>query len=89
MSGVYRECTHPSRIVRTESFDFGCAPQAGEQVATLELTNRGDDLTDLRISVVYPSREARDATIKSGMEHGVRASYDRLDDILAGAAAKA
>jgi hypothetical protein len=33
--------------------------------------------------VVYPSKEARDGTLASGMEHGVAASYDRLEEILA------
>ena len=31
----------------------------------------------------YESREARDAVLKSGMEKGVAASYDRLADLLA------
>jgi len=31
----------------------------------------------------YESREARDAVIKSNMETGVAASYDRLADLLA------
>ena len=33
--------------------------------------------------VHYPSREARDATIASGMEHGLAASYDSLEALLA------
>jgi hypothetical protein len=33
--------------------------------------------------MLYESREARDAAMKSGMEKGVAASYDRLDDLLA------
>jgi len=31
----------------------------------------------------YESQEARDAVLKSGMEKGVAASYDRLADLLA------
>jgi uncharacterized protein YndB with AHSA1/START domain len=34
MHGVYREVVPPERIVRTESFEFGCAAQSGEQIAT-------------------------------------------------------
>src|SRR5262245_11065694 len=41
MRGVYREVVPPERVVRTESFEFGCAPQAGEQLATLVLTEQG------------------------------------------------
>jgi uncharacterized protein YndB with AHSA1/START domain len=82
MSGVYREVVSPERIVRTETFEVGCDSQAGEQLATLVLTDQGDK-TLLTISLLYPSREARDATIASGMEHGVEAGYNRLDELLA------
>jgi uncharacterized protein YndB with AHSA1/START domain len=82
MHGVYREVVPPERIVRTESFTFGCDAQAGEQVGTLVLTEQ-DGRTMLTLTVLYPSKEARDATIASGMERGVAASYDRLADLLA------
>jgi uncharacterized protein YndB with AHSA1/START domain len=71
MHGVYREVVPPERIVRTETFAFGCGPQSGEQLSTVTLT------------VLYPSKEARDATIASGMERGVAASYNRLDKLSA------
>jgi uncharacterized protein YndB with AHSA1/START domain len=82
MRGVYREVVPPERAVRTESFEFGCASQAGEQLGTLVLTERGGKTT-LTLTLLYPSKEARDATVASGMEHGVAAGYDRLDEILA------
>jgi uncharacterized protein YndB with AHSA1/START domain len=82
MHGVYREVVPPERVVRTESFDVGCPGQAGEQLATLVLTEKGGKTT-LTLTLVYPSKEARDATIASGMEHGVAAGYDRLEEMLA------
>ena len=82
MTGVYREVVAPERVVRTESFEIGCAPQMGEQLATLVLAEQGSK-TKLTLTLLYPSREARDATIASGMEHGVAAGYDRLDELLA------
>jgi uncharacterized protein YndB with AHSA1/START domain len=82
MRGVYHDVVPPERIVRTESFEIGCDAQAGEQVATLVLTEQGGKTT-LTLTVLYPSKEARDATIASGMEHGVAASYDRLAELLA------
>jgi uncharacterized protein YndB with AHSA1/START domain len=82
MRGEYREVVPPERIVRTESFEFGCEAQAGEQLATLVLTEQGGK-TALTVTVLYPSKEARDATIASGMERGVAASYDRLAELLA------
>jgi len=33
-------------------------------------------------TVLYPSREVRDAVIKSGMEHGAAETYDKLAELL-------
>ena len=85
--GVYREVVPPERIVRTETFEFGCAPQAGENLGTVVLTERGGK-TLLTLTVLYPSKEARDGAIASGMERGVAASYDRLEELLAADATK-
>ena len=81
MHGVYREVKPPERIVRTQVFDFGCDVQATEQLSTLVLTE-ANDKTDLTITVLYPSKEERDAAIASGMEDGVAAGYDRLEELL-------
>ncbi len=81
MHGVYREIVPPERIVRTESFELGCEAQAGEQIATLVLAGQGGKTT-LTLTVLFPSKEARDGMIASGMERGVSASYDNLDDLL-------
>jgi uncharacterized protein YndB with AHSA1/START domain len=81
MHGVYREIVPAERIVNTESFDFGCEPQSGEQIITTSLSEDHGQTT-LRSVVLYPSREARDATIASGMERGLAASYDRLAKLL-------
>jgi uncharacterized protein YndB with AHSA1/START domain len=82
MHGIYQEVVAPERIVRTESFDAGCVPQMGEQLATVALAELGGK-THLTLTVVYPTKEARDGSIASGMEHGVSAGYDRLDELLA------
>jgi uncharacterized protein YndB with AHSA1/START domain len=87
MHGVYREVVRPERISRTESFDFDCESQAGEQLGTLVLAEEGGK-TRLTLTVLYPSKECRDATIASGMERGVAASYDRLEELLTTAAAR-
>lgn len=61
-------------------------PPMGEQLATLELTERGGR-TSLKLTVQYPSREAREVALASGMDKGLGAGYDRLDEVLAAAAA--
>lgn len=82
MHGVYREVVPPERLVRTETFEFGCQSQSGEQLGVLVLREEAGRTT-LTITVLYPSKEARDATIASGMERGVAAGYDQLDELLA------
>lgn len=82
MCGEYREVAPPERIVRTERFEFGCEPQAGEQLGTLTLTEEQGQ-TFMKVTVEFPSREARDGTIASGMEHGATVTYDRLAELLA------
>lgn len=85
MHGVYREVVAPERQVRTEIFDTGCEGQAGEQLGTLVLREQGGQTT-AEITVLYPSQQARDATLASGMEHGMAASYQQLDALLAASA---
>lgn len=80
MSGVYREVAAPERMIRTECFSFGCEAQAGEQLATLSLRETGSQ-THLTLSVLYPNQEARDGALASGMERGVSAGYERLDEL--------
>lgn len=80
MGGVYREIVAPERLVSTERFDEAWYP--GEGLGTLVLVERGGRTT-LTHTMLYESREARDAIMKSGMEKGVMASYDRLAELLA------
>jgi uncharacterized protein YndB with AHSA1/START domain len=79
MGGVYREIVAPERVVATEKFDQSWYP--GEAVGTLVLSEQGGKTT-LTQTILYESRQARDSVLKSGMEKGVVASYDRLANLL-------
>ena len=83
MGGVYREVVAPERLVSTEKFDEAWYP--GESLNTLVLVEQGGRTT-LTQTMRYESREAREAVVKSGMEKGVAASYDRLEEVLASTA---
>lgn len=80
MGGVYREIVPPQRLVHTEAFDESWYP--GEALVTTVLVEQGGRTT-LTTTMRLESREARDAVLKSGMEKGVDASYDRLEGLLA------
>ena len=94
MGGVFREIEKPARIVNTEKFDeawytgeaidtteFDEPWYPGEAVDTTEFAEKSGKTTVTQ-TVLYASKEARDGVLKSGMESGVRRSYDRLEEIL-------
>lgn len=84
MRGTYREVSAPERAVRSEAFIMaGCGPGSGlEQVSHMVLTETGKRTT-VSITVKYPNKEARDGMACSGMEQGMSAGYDNLEDMLA------
>jgi uncharacterized protein YndB with AHSA1/START domain len=84
MRGVYREIVPPERSVHMESFD----DYPGESQVTAVLVEQGGKTT-LTATVLYPSREVRDAILKSGMEHGAAESYDKLAELLTSTLARA
>ncbi|HLW85702.1 MAG TPA: SRPBCC family protein [Candidatus Sulfotelmatobacter sp.] len=79
MGGVFREVMPPERIVATEKFDEAWYP--GEAVDTIVLAER-DGKTTLTQTIVYDSHETRDAVLKSPMQYGMAASYERLEKFL-------
>ncbi len=89
--GEHLEVSPPTRLVHTERMEMGpgaCADVSCEGVepwellATTELTERGGR-TLLRMTLSFPTKEARDGALASGMEQGVAAGYDTLDRMLA------
>jgi uncharacterized protein YndB with AHSA1/START domain len=85
MGGVFREVTPPARLVSTEVFDDPWYP--GDAVVTITFDEQGGRTT-VTTAVLYESRDARDGVLKSPMESGVAAGYDRLADLLATARAR-
>lgn len=84
MRGVYREIVAPERVVATESFDDPW--YEGEAVGTTEFVEQGG-MTTLTITVLYASKEVRDAVLRSPMEEGVARSFDKLAELLASVSA--
>ena len=54
---------------------------AGEAVDTTVFVEAGD-VTKMALTVLYESKEARDTATKSGMEQGMVAGYNRLEEML-------
>lgn len=77
MTGEYREVLRPERLVFTERWG-GDWPETLNTLVLVEERGR----TTMALTVLYPSKDARDAAIKTGMKDGVSVSFDRLAEIL-------
>jgi len=77
MGGIYQEVAPPERLVNTESW----GPEWPETVNTLTLSEE-DGKTRVTSTVLYPSQEARDAALQTGMKDGASMSFDRLAEYL-------
>jgi uncharacterized protein YndB with AHSA1/START domain len=77
MRGVYQEITPPERLVSTEAWG-GDWP---ETLNTLVLSEEAGKTT-ITQRVLYPSKEARDAALKTGMQEGASEGFNRLDEYL-------
>jgi uncharacterized protein YndB with AHSA1/START domain len=79
MRGVFREIVSPSLLVASEEFDEAWYP--GEALDTTAFVEESD-ATRITITVLYKTKDARDIARRSGMEHGMAASYDRVEELL-------
>ena len=77
-SGRYIEIVRPTRLVYTQRFES--IPD--ESVVTVTFEER-DGSTRLVAHDLYPSEEALDSTLASGMEDGMRETFDQLDELVA------
>ena len=79
-SGRYIEVKAPERLVFTQRYER--MSEAGEAVitATFEESEAGTRLT---LHELFPSKQALDGAIASGMEHGMRETFDQLDSLVA------
>lgn len=84
MRGEYREIVPAERLVCTEMFEmFDEAWYPGAAVSTLSL-KEDNGITVATTVVEYDSAATRDGVLRSPMETGVRASYNRMERELVG-----
>ena len=74
--GRYTEVSPYSRLVWTN--DEG---EGGGAVTTATFEEKGGQ-TQLVVSELYPSKEALDGALASGMEAGMRETHEQLDELL-------
>ncbi len=74
LRGVYQEISPPTRLVNTESWE-GMPEFVTTVMSTFEAEGEGTRLTAV---VLHPARGSRDGAMGSGMEEGVRQTFERL-----------
>ena len=75
--GEYREIVRATRLVYTQSFE----PIPGVAVITMSFEEK-DGATTVVSRELYPSKEALDGALKSGMEEGMLETYDLLERLV-------
>jgi uncharacterized protein YndB with AHSA1/START domain len=78
--GSFHE-VRPSEVI-VQTFTFEGMPD-GVALERLVLEDLGGGRTRLTATSLVDSFEARDAMMASGMDDGIRQSYERLDELLA------
>ena len=80
MTGTYREIVPHERIRDAQVFDQDWT--GGEAISTVVFTER-NGRTTVDNTMLYSSRQARDAVLESGMKEGMALGYDRLEQYMA------
>jgi uncharacterized protein YndB with AHSA1/START domain len=84
--GEFREVSKPSKVVHTETFDPGdVGGSMGDQpcIVTTTFTEK-DGVTTVKTLMDFGSKKSRDEAVATGMTDGMEASYQKLDEVLAG-----
>jgi uncharacterized protein YndB with AHSA1/START domain len=79
-SGRYVEVNSPSRLVLTQVYER--MSDAGEAVVTATF-EESQGRTRLTLHQLFPSKEALEGALASGMEPGMRVTFDQLDTLVA------
>lgn len=79
-SGRYLEVNPPSRLVLTQVYER--MAHVGEAVVTATF-EESQGRTRLTLRQLFPSKEALEGALASGMERGMRITLDQLDELVA------
>ena len=79
-TGRYLEVDPPSRLVLTQLYER--MPYVGDVVVTAAF-EESQGRTHLTLRQLFPSKEALEGALASGMERGMRVTLDQLDALVA------
>ena len=79
-TGRYLEVDPPSRLVLTQIYER--MAHVGEAIVTADFEEI-EGRTRLTLRQLFPSKEALEGALASGMERGMRITLDQLDELVA------
>jgi uncharacterized protein YndB with AHSA1/START domain len=78
MRGVFRDVVAPAKFVHTESWEDW---DAGESLVTNTFEEQAGRTT-FTSSILFPSRDVRDAVMKAGLALNATATYEKLAELI-------
>lgn len=83
--GIFLEVVATKKLVHEEKYDPGDVggSMTTESCIVSQAFSESQGVTTLTISMLFASKEARDAAVSTGMTDGMEMSYANLDAILA------
>lgn len=80
--GDFTEVAKPSALAHTQTYDpgdVGGAMYDGEPAVISTAFTEAGGVTTLTLTMLFPSKEARDGAVSTGMTGGMEIGYERLD----------
>lgn len=79
--GKFTEVNKPARLAHEETFDPGDigGPMSTEPALVSNQFDEKNGVTTLVVTMRFPSKEARDGAVSTGMTDGMEMGYARLD----------
>lgn len=84
--GEFLEVVTEAKLVHTQIFDpgtLGGSMGEGHSIITVGF-KESDGITRVSTTIVYASKDDRDAALSTGMTDGMEISYQKLDEIASG-----
>lgn len=83
-SGKFVDVDAPKRLLHEETYDpgnvGGAMPASEPALITLALEESAG-ITTMTVTMLFPSKEARDGAVSTGMTDGMEMGYVRLDEM--------
>ena len=81
--GKFTDVNTPAKLAHEQNYDPGDVggPMSSEPAIISNTFEEKNGVTTMVVTMLFPSKEARDSAVTSGMTDGMEIGYARLDDM--------